>query len=304
MWDSAILQELISKNVTINGQTQDYTYRELETDVFVALTCNGISMHKGIRVHWSQTKYACFPLELIILNLPPEVQTQDHYIYLLGVIPGPHEPKDLNSFLWPFYLECMHGLQGIRTYHSLDNKFFPMRFYCPLSFSNLKAMIKLKGTVSVGVLKLCHQCNVAAVRDTWSTSPISSTYYVPLTVPGVEEDHLEMEILNNLCTHSEFEETYHRLDTAGSKAEQKRIQRETSIRQLCILLLLPYFDMARSVLHGFMHAVYINQFRALIRLWHGEYKGINSRTGTYVIPGTVWKVETRQAVKTIPATFV
>jgi len=78
-------------------------------------------------------------------------------------------------------------------------------------------MIKLKGTVGVGVLKPCHQCNVATVRDTWSTSPISSTYYVPLTVPGAEEHCLETEILNNLHTHSEFEETYNRLDMAGSK---------------------------------------------------------------------------------------
>jgi len=73
VWDGAILQELISKNVTINGQMQDYTYGELKTDVFVELTCNGISMHKGIRAHWSQTKYACFPLKLIILSLPLEV---------------------------------------------------------------------------------------------------------------------------------------------------------------------------------------------------------------------------------------
>jgi len=94
-----------------------------------------------------------------------------------------------------------------------------MRFYCPLSFSDLKAMIKLKGTICVGALKLCHQCNVATIRDTWSTSLISNTYYVPLTVPGTGEDHLEMEILNNLCTHSEFKETYHRLDMAGSEAE-------------------------------------------------------------------------------------
>ena len=94
-----------------------------------------------------------------------------------------------------------------------------MRFYCPLSFSDLKAMIKLKGTVGVGALKPCHQCNVAAIRDTWSTSLISNTYYIPLTVPGTGEDHLETEILNNLCTHSEFEETYHRLDMAGSEAE-------------------------------------------------------------------------------------
>jgi len=93
----------------------------------------------------------------------------------------------------------MCGLQGIRTYHSLDNKFFPMRFYCPLSFGNLKAMIKLKGTVSVGTLKPCHQCNVAAVRDTWSTSPISNMYYIPLMVPGTKEDCLESKF-STTCT--------------------------------------------------------------------------------------------------------
>ena len=65
--------------------------------------------------------------------------------------------------------------------------------------------------------------------------------------------------------------------------------------------------MARSVPHGFMHAVCINLFRALIKLWHGEYKSLNSGTGQYVIPGVLWKeigIETRRAVKTIPAAFV
>jgi len=73
MWDGAILQELISKNIMINGQMQDYAYGELKTNVFVALTCGGISMHKGIGACQSQTEYVCFPLELIILNLPLEV---------------------------------------------------------------------------------------------------------------------------------------------------------------------------------------------------------------------------------------
>ena len=307
VWDGVILQGLISRNVEINGDTQEYTYRELKTDVFVALTCDGISVHKGIGARQSQTEYACFPLELIILNLPPEVRTQDRYVYSLGVVLGPHEPKHLNSFFWPFYLECTRGLQGIKTYHSLDREFFPMRFYCPFSFGDLKAMIKLKGTVSVGALKPCHQCNVAAVRDIWSTSPKSKTYYVPLTVPGAEENCLLPDILQNLCTHRQFEETYHQLDTAGSEAECKRIRRETGISNSCIFSLLPYFDMARSVPHGFMHAVYINLFRALVRLWRGEYKGLDSGTGDYVIPGALWKdigIETRQAVKIIPAAFV
>jgi len=209
MWDSVNLQELLNKNVEINGQLQGYTYGELDTDIFLTLTCDGISIHKGIGAQCSKTKYACFLLELIILNLPPEVRTQDHYVYSLGIIPGPREPKHLDSFCWPFYLECVCELQGVQTYNSLSCQFFSMHFYCPFSFGNLKAMIKLKGTVGVGVLKPCHQCNVDAVRDTWSTGPRSKTYYVPLTILGTEEHCLFTDILQNLCTHQEFEATYH-----------------------------------------------------------------------------------------------
>jgi len=65
--------------------------------------------------------------------------------------------------------------------------------------------------------------------------------------------------------------------------------------------------MAHLVLHGFMHAVYINLFKSLIGLWHGDYKGLDSGTGDYVIPGQIWcqiRIETRQAARTIPAAFV
>ena len=56
MWDGAILQGLISRNIEINGDAQEYTYGELKTDVFVALTCDGISVHKGIGACRSQTE--------------------------------------------------------------------------------------------------------------------------------------------------------------------------------------------------------------------------------------------------------
>jgi len=307
VWDGAILQELLNKVVVVDGQPQEYTYGELETDVFLALTCDGISIHKGIGARRSKTQYACFPLELIILSLPPEVRTQDRYVYSLGVIPGPREPKHLDSFCWPFYLECTRGLQGIRTYHAVNQEFFPLRFYCPLAFGDLKAMIKLKGTVGVGALKPCHECHVDAIRDLSSTGQRSKTYYVPLTVPGEAEHRLETEILGNLRTHGHFEETYHRLDVADSEAKRKQIRRETGISHTCIFSLLPYWDMARSVPHGFMHSVYINQFKALIRLWRGEFKGLDSGTGHYLIPPPIWHrigAETEAAVKTIPASFV
>ena len=169
VWDGVLLQELLNSIVVVNGKPQEYTYGELKTDVFLALTCDGISIHKGIGAQHSKTEYTCFLLELIILSLPPEVRTQDRYVYSLSVIPGPCEPKHLDSFCWPFYLECIQGLQGVQTYHTTSQEFFPLRFYCPLAFGDLKAMIKLKGTASVGALKPCHQCHVDSIRDLSST---------------------------------------------------------------------------------------------------------------------------------------
>jgi len=48
VWDGVILQELLCKNVAIEGEAQEYNYRELDTDIFLAFTCDGISIHKGI----------------------------------------------------------------------------------------------------------------------------------------------------------------------------------------------------------------------------------------------------------------
>ena len=73
---------------------------------------------------------------------------------------------------------------------------------------------------------------------------------------------------------------------------------------MCLFSLLPYFDMARAVPHGFMHVVYINQFKALIKLWCGQFKGL---TSDYVVPDAIWRIvsiETRSAVQTIPAAFI
>ena len=223
------------------------------------------------------------------------------------MIPGPHEPKHIDSFFWPFYLECLEGLRGIRTYHSINHQFFPLRFYCPLAFGDLKAMIKLKGTVGVGGLRPCHECHVEAIRDTWSTGPRSKTYYVPLTVPGHTEHRMAQDMLNNLRTHDDYEKTYYHLDMAPNEAERKRIRKATGISHPSIFSLLPYFDMGHSVPHGFMHAVYINQFKALIKLWRGDFKGLDAGRGSYIIAGPIWRtigLETKRAVKTIPAAFV
>jgi len=170
-------------------------------------------------------------------------------------------------------------------------------------FGDLIAMIKALGTLGVGAIKPCHSCHIEAICDIQAKR---KTYYLPLTIPGHPENRLQ-EILNNPRTHKDYLQTYRRLDSAATEAERKRIQKETGIKHRSIFALLPYFDMGRAVPGGFMHAVYINLFKALIKLWRGEFKGLDAGTGNYIIPAPIWErigIETRNAVKSIPASFV
>ena len=109
------------------------------------------------------------------------------------------------------------------------------------------------------------------------------TYYLLLTIPGHPENCLQ-EILNNPQTHRDYLEMYHRLNSASTEAECKKIQKETGIKHPSIFALLPYFDIGHAILGGCMHAIYINLFKALIKLWCREFKGLDTGNGHYIIP--------------------
>ena len=140
VFDGEVISDMIKKYLELDGETQEEEYGELDTDILIAFTCNGVSVHKGLGARRSKTQYSCFPLEVIILNLPPMIRTQNRYVFSLGVIPGPREPKHLDSFCWPFYLECCRGIQGIRTYNTIKRNFFPLHFFVPHAFGIARAL--------------------------------------------------------------------------------------------------------------------------------------------------------------------
>ena len=307
VFDGEVISDMIKKYLELDGETQEEKYGELDTDIFIAFTCDGVSVHKGLGARQSKTQYSCFPLEVIILNLPPIIRTQNRYVFSLGVIPGPREPKHLDSFCWPFYLECCRGIQGIRTYNTIERNFFPLHFFVPHAFGDLIAVIKMKCTRGVGAKKPCHQCHVEGIRDETGTGQKARTYSVPLTVPGAKENRYEKEILHNLRTREDYLRAYYRLDNAKSEAQRKKIRQETGINQASIWSLLPYFDMGRAIPGGYMHAICINLMRALITLWRGEFKALDAGSGNYIIPADIWEIigeETHDSNHWIPAAFV
>ena len=298
IFDGEVISDMTKKYIELDGVSQAYKYGELDTDIFMAFTCDGVSIHKGLEARRSKTQYSCFPLEAIILNLPPMVRTQNRYVFSLGVIPGLREPKHLDSFCWPFYLECCHGSTRDTNVPYYQARFL-LHFFVPDRFGDLIAVIKTKGTRGVGAKKPCHQCHVRGIRDETGTGPKARTYYIPLTVPGTGESRYETEILHNLQTCEDYLRTYHQLDTAKSEAERKKVREENGVNRASISSLLPYFDMGRAIPGGYIHAVCINLIRALITLWRGEFKGLDVGSGTYTIPPGIWEV-----IGEMPAAFV
>ena len=83
----------------------------------------------ALNVDWFQpythTKSSIGAIYLTVLNLPRYIRYKRENVILLGIIPGPHEPKyDINSFLKPLVDELQQFWVGINLHqfsHHLQN---------------------------------------------------------------------------------------------------------------------------------------------------------------------------------------
>ena len=100
----------------------------------------------GLNIDWfnpfSETLYSAGAIYLTIFNLPRTERYKLENIILVGMIPGPREPKDLNPFLKPFVDEMNELFTGI-TFRN------PASF---LSVSTIRAVL------------VCVMCDIPATR--------------------------------------------------------------------------------------------------------------------------------------------
>ncbi|KIJ42791.1 hypothetical protein M422DRAFT_135101, partial [Sphaerobolus stellatus SS14] len=58
------------------------------------------------------------------LNLPPDIHCHVEEVFCLGVIPGPKQPKDFDSFLWPLFQEANELAMGVPAYDIIEDEIF------------------------------------------------------------------------------------------------------------------------------------------------------------------------------------
>ena len=81
--DCSVIQQLLASHVKINGKKHAYRYGEFETNIFLALTCDRVSVHKGVGAHQLKTMiiYCIFPHFPMNLWLPPVSPSTPLHIY-------------------------------------------------------------------------------------------------------------------------------------------------------------------------------------------------------------------------------
>lgn len=84
----------------------------------------------GVKLFKTRSAFHIWPLLIIINNLPPEERFKRENLLLLGLIPGPQQPKDIDSFLRPLVNELKLLQEGIpRVYNGATMDYFVLRAY-------------------------------------------------------------------------------------------------------------------------------------------------------------------------------
>jgi hypothetical protein len=248
-------------------------------------------------------------------------------VICVGVIPGPKQCKDLNSFLIPLLEELLKLADGIETskvtrnanddarYPGAEDEdnnrnpdpnvqagyYFVLHAFIILIFGDIPAVSKLLALKGHNAIMPCRACYIRGVLCHLARN---SVYYFPLTTPGHEEP---FPVALLMRTHASFLFHLAELEAAGTDAKRRAIAKDCGINSRSIFARLGSVDLASSAPYDIMHLLFKNLVPNMIKHWTGNFKGFDTGTGDYQLLDNDWAEIGRltgKAARTIPAAFV
>jgi hypothetical protein len=142
-----------------------------DTDIALAMSTDGVELFRKGK------KHEVWPVVLQCYNLAPEVRFQEDNIICNGVIPGPHKPKDIDSFLYPTVRDLKMLHNGVTTYNAANKSDFILRAHVVTVTADMPARDMLMGLSGYNSRHYCNYCTVRGCVGYQSTSThnISST---------------------------------------------------------------------------------------------------------------------------------
>jgi hypothetical protein len=286
IFDSSLYKLLCAQRLIVNGKDTGKNFFSGDYDIATSLLTDGVQIFKQA----SQDNSSCWPLMLQNLNLPPTERAQLRNLIPLGVIPGPNQPRDFNSFLAPFVDECAVSAMGVETYNSLTGAMFLLRHHPLIVCGDMQAIKHVEEIKGTGAVVPCRGCEM-----TGTYHALRRTYYYPLAqpsdLPGSNPDSVEAwDPLNlPLRTESRMIRQLERMENAPTQAAYDDLGKRYGIAGRSILDEIPSIQRPTSYPHEFMHLFLINHGPELVALWTNKYKGISDEgMGNYFISQADW----------------
>ncbi|KAG8961311.1 hypothetical protein FRC05_006248 [Tulasnella sp. 425] len=276
VFDGEHYLSLLDEPVTVDEESLGHSFFSDDRDIALGLSFDGFCPFK-------RRKQTCWPIILFNYNLPPEVRFHLDNILCVGVIPGPKQVKDTDSFLWPLVEEMKTLAKGITAFDAVKEESFTLHAYILLAFGDIPAVAKLMQMKGHNGRRPCRMCMITGIR----IPPPSkiTTLYTPLWRPNGESyDPLNLP----LRTHSQFMSHASFVVSSANDAEEKRRATATGIKGYPILAELSSLRFPQSFPYDFMHVVWENVVKTLANLWCGDYKNLDEGKEEYGLDKTIW----------------
>ena len=185
---------------------------------------------------------------LSILNLPRHLRYKVENIILCGIIPGPSEPKDVNSYIYPIVHELLQMWEGV-TIKTTQHHELKIRGALLCTTSDLPATRKLCGFAGHSASLGCSKC----LKRFESRGD-------KLDYSGFErEDWTSRDMESHRRAAGEYKK-------AKTKAQQDSLLRKEGVRY-SVLLMLPYFNVVIFHVVDAMHNLLLGTAKNMTRIW-------------------------------------
>ncbi|QRV96382.1 Transposase family Tnp2 protein [Ceratobasidium sp. AG-Ba] len=275
VFDGELYRRLRNTRVS---EDSDYCYFNNPDDIALGLGTDGFNMYK--RRHKGNS--AAWPLILVNYNLHPKIRNRLENIICVGVIPGPKECKDINSFLVPLIdelLELANGVESSKVASDVDNieedgAYFVLRAFLIILFGDIPAISKLLQLKGHKGITPCRACLIQGT--TLQNFRESFSYYYDL------------------------------MDATPPGPRRAELARESGLNARPIFHRLGSIDLSCCAPYELMHLLFENLVPNMVMHWKGRFKDIPA-DAAYLISDNDWEVIGRQsaeATRTIPGHFV
>ena len=275
-----------------NGNIKDY-------DTVIMLSMDGAQLYRN-------KKSDCWIYIWIVLNLAPNQRYKIRNILPGSIIPGPKNPKHLDSFLFPglthvsaLQREGMHIWDGYNSVNALSFLFLL------LILADAVAMAELSGSVGHHGKKGCR-----ILCGLFGRNKPGGPHYYPVLLRPLNSDvdgsnHPDFDI-NNLpeVDTAVYREALNRVLSSPSEVEYRKRRLETGIRKASIFDGIPrVLELPTCFPGDIMHQPVINLTALMFELWcerEGCRKGDTSSDvwDWAVLKGDVWKAHGQAVANT------